>query len=779
MMGYASSSQTNTGLAYRQYSRAFVLGNVGDDDSIAFRTGSVYTTTHDLLRRVRRALFAWGLFAHPSAGEQDPNDGKKQRWVIVNSDLCMGDTGIRRAVVEKLREVLPDVYGERNFAWTGTHSHSGAGGFINALIVQTSSLGIVQQNFDAIVEGTVRSILLAHDDYEKRVARTMVLSRDLVSANAHHSDTSTWPSIRFGNTTLRNAHINRSASAYLRNPLEERQLYDSDTDDEFALLEFVDASVKEVAGNTGVLSVYAVHGTSLYENNTLTSGDNKGLAALQLEFDPTLASRQGSFIAGIAQGSVGDTTPNTGGAYCDATGELCDFESSTCPNKRGKERSQSCRGRPPTWGDLDLLNESMTGGWDWSGNQVIAGLQRDSAMNILGLHSSHDHGRQIRSHAEAKSLELKDNPISGEVRSVKWNVALGGADGFSFVLPNGTRVRTCPAALGYGFAGGTTDGPGPFDFTQGTNDTMPTNPLWAAIRTLVMRPGKEQVACQSPKRILLNIGEQHAPYDWGPSAGIVEAQILRAGRVFILVVPGEFTTMAGRRIKDRVRDSIRVLGIEDEPIVLLTGPANTYGHYVTTIEEYAAQRYEGGSTLFGPHTLEAYIHIYANVLVPALTNDDAAGMIPPGELAPSNIGRAFKMGEKRVVYDAAPFGKSIGDVTVQPEAQYELSSRPSITARFAGANPRNDLRTEGTFLEVQQQLGASWRTHRTDAHPSTIFRWKRTNSVRGSSSVEIVWKPDQTDALGVYRLVYRGNAKQPFTGKIREVEGITDEFRLV
>ena len=29
------------------------------------------------------------------------------------------------------------------------------------------------------------------------------------------------------------------------------------------------------------------------------------------------------------------------------------------------------------------------------------------------------------------------------------------------------QVRTCPPALGFSFAAGTTDGPGSFDFTQG------------------------------------------------------------------------------------------------------------------------------------------------------------------------------------------------------------------------------------------------------------------------------------------------------------------------
>ena len=33
--------------------------------------------------------------------------------------------------------------------------------------------------------------------------------------------------------------------------------------------------------------------------------------------------------------------------------------------------------------------------------------------------------------------------------------------------------------------------------------------------------------------------------------------------------------------------------------VVVAGPANVYGHYVTTREEYGIQRYEGASTIFG------------------------------------------------------------------------------------------------------------------------------------------------------------------------------------
>ena len=43
--------------------------------------------------------------------------------------------------------------------------------------------------------------------------------------------------------------------------------------------------------------------------------------------------------------------------------------------------------------------------------------------------------------------------------------------------------------------------------------------------------------------------------------------------------------------------------------VVVAGLTNTYSSYITTFEEYGVQRYEGASTIFGPHTLDAYIQV--------------------------------------------------------------------------------------------------------------------------------------------------------------------------
>jgi neutral ceramidase len=67
MMGYADLSQTDTGLHMRQFSRAYIVATPG--------------TSSD-----------------------------KDRILFINSDLAMGDTAIRRGVLERLAQLYPGAF---------------------------------------------------------------------------------------------------------------------------------------------------------------------------------------------------------------------------------------------------------------------------------------------------------------------------------------------------------------------------------------------------------------------------------------------------------------------------------------------------------------------------------------------------------------------------------------------------------------------------------------------------------------------------------------------
>ncbi|KAI0343537.1 Neutral/alkaline nonlysosomal ceramidase [Trametopsis cervina] len=634
-----------------------------------------------------------------------------QRVVFINADIAMGDTGIRRSIVSKLSSLYPQYYSNSNIALSSTHQHSGVGGYLEDLLPQLTALGYVKETADAIVAGTVLAVQRAHDSLKPGT-------------------------LSIGNTTILDANINRSPSAYLANPAEERAKYQYDQDKDMSLLRFDDTD-----GNArGFISFFPVHGTSLYENNTLVSSDNKGMAAYLYEsmVEPSAMPGNQTFIAGFAQANVGDTSPNTLGAFCESPGQpwdglACEFEHSTCGNM-----TQDCHGRGPGFRISDFES-----------NRIIGQKQVDGAKTLMSQ---------------------KLAPVSGPVSFVHTYLNMSF---HQFKLPNGTTVQTCPAALGFSFAGGTTDGPGAFDFIQGDNSSNPQNPFWEIVKgAITPNPPPEQIACHSPKPILLDTGYATTPYLWSPHT--VDIQMLRVGNVVMLIIPGELTTMSGRRIRDAVRAQLISSGvIGEDAYVVLAGPANTYGHYITTPEEYGVQRYEGASTLFGPWTLNAYIDKYSS-LVPFLDPTNTATV--PSDPAPEDqTSKAISL-RVGIIQDNAPIGKKFGDALVDV-AKTPYKAGDSVVAQFVGANPRNNFRLEGTFLTVDQVVNGQWTPVRSDSHPSTTYQWVRTNEILGYSTVNITWTIEDGTPAGTYRLTYIGDSK-PLIGSITAFVGHSSNFTI-
>lgn len=73
------------------------------------------------------------------------------------------------------------------------------------------------------------------------------------------------------------------------------------------------------------------------------------------------------------------------------------------------------------------------------------------------------------------------------------------------------------------------------------------------------------------------------PYQWQPS--IVSTQVAVIGNVVIAGVPGEFTTMSGRRLRDAIKNVTNDAS-NDGTSVIVAGLCNSYSDYITTPEEY-------------------------------------------------------------------------------------------------------------------------------------------------------------------------------------------------
>ncbi|KAF2707688.1 Neutral/alkaline nonlysosomal ceramidase [Pleomassaria siparia CBS 279.74] len=638
-----------------------------------------------------------------------------ERFVYMVLDTQSGDTAIRNGILEGLQSLGSEysVYTQKNVAVTGTHSHSGPGAWLNYLLPQITSLGFDKQSYQAIVDGALLSIIRAHEG----------LTIGTVSS---------------GSARIADANINRSLYAYLANPAAERARYTDNVDKTMTLLKFTRLSDGK---DIGILNWFAVHGTSLLGNQTVIAADNKGVAAYLLEKDvaanaDTLNAAPG-FVAGFSQANVGDTTPNVNGAYCeDGSGSECKLEDSTCGGK-----SQDCHGRGPFFGLDDGGVKSC---------YEIGKRQYEGAKSIYGSSSFTE--------------------ITGKVRSLHSFVDFSN---YTFTLTNGSVVSTCPAAMGNSFAAGTSDGPGAFDFVQ--NDPgAPSNPFWNVVGSAISPPDETQKKCQWPKPILLNVGQAKVPYDWSPN--IVDIQVLRVGQFIIIVSPGEATTMSGRRWREAVHNAAtKLVAVETPPIVVLGGPANSYTHYITTEEEYFIQRYEGASTLYGPHTLNAYINATLGFL-PFLA-DAATGTSPAGPTPPDNREKSISL-INGVVYDGPGIGKSYGQVQTDVKATYAVGA--IVSAVFVGANPRNNLHLESTFAAVEKRGDdATWTRVKDDTDWELLYEWKRVDGLLGSSDVTISWDTGLGASKGTYRIKYYGDAKAAGTGTITAFNGTSGVFSLV
>lgn len=239
-------------------------------------------------------------------------------------------------------------------------------------------------------------------------------------------------------------------------------------------------------------------------------------------------------------------------------------------------------------------------------------------------------------------------------------------------------------------------------------------------------------------------------------------------------MPGEISTMSGRRLRAAVRHILAPAWGDDVKVVL-TSLTNTYSSYTTTYEEYQRQRYEGGSTLYGPHTLDAYIQT-ARHLAAAM----AAGQPVTSAVQPADFEDKVLSLLPPVVIDTVPAPHKFGDVIKQPRSSAPYTAGEVVEVVFWSANPRNNLRRGGTFLEVQhkQQETGQWDVVYTDDDWSTKFIWGRPKgSLSSESTATVQWQVPAGTPAGTYRIKLYGDAKTLMGVKLA-FEGLSQEFTV-
>jgi neutral ceramidase len=114
---------------------------------------------------------------------------------------------------------------------------------------------------------------------------------------------------------------------------------------------------------------------------------------------------------------------------------------------------------------------------------------------------------------------------------------------------------------------------------------------------------------------------------------------------------------------------------------------------------------------------------------------------------------------------------------VQTDVAKSYTAGDTAFAVFVGANPRNNLRLEQTYLTVDRLSGSTWTPYRSDSHPSTRFVWNRTSTILGTSTANVSWTVEAGTPAGSYRLTYYGDSK-PLIGSISSFVGHSATFTV-
>jgi neutral ceramidase len=611
----------------------------------------------------------------------DQNSDK--RVVILNADIWSCTQAIKMEVVKRLKTIYGnELYTLDNVMLSGTHTHSGPGGYSHYALYNITILGFDEQNFECIVNGMVESIKMAHEN----------LAPGKIFINRGDID---------------QCGRNRSPIAYNNNPEDEKSEYGSDTDKEMLLIKFV----KEDGTNIGCLNWYAIHPTNRGNKNQLITGDSKGYASYLFEKEMKNESTDNdNFIAAFANSNCGDVSGNVRFGVPDL---IHDFPHMQEFGKKQYDKAKNL---------FDTTNEELTGNVDY----------RHTHVDMSNVH-----------------IERTNN-------------------------------KTYPATLGASmFASSTEDSESEFGLTEGITATSkgdyPFDKRKLILKAITLLSGllsgfefpglldDELKRGHGKKPIILAIGLSK-PFPLSPE--VLPIQIIRIGNLVLTAIPSEITTMGGRRLKKTVLNILNDSGVDS---LALATYANAYAGYITTKEEYDMQYYEGASTYFGPYTLNAYEQEFGK-LAKAIRD----GLeVDPG-LTPRDLSDDQTTLQTGVVADMKPWPWiSFGRVNKDVELTYDAGTSAKVV--FWGAHPKNDLRTQDTFLKVQKKEGNTWNTIYTDREPCTIYKWSRYCII--NSKITITWDIPAGEKSGEYRICHNGNSKS-FFGKISPYEGKSRTFTI-
>jgi neutral ceramidase len=491
------------------------------------------------------------------------------RIALVVADLGLGSALLHRRVAALT--AVADSIGIDRLVLTVTHIHSGPGHYFEAAALNEQSSSVV--GYDPVLL----------DSLSRRIAAAVHAAKlDLREAKAAWGSRRLWGYSRI-----------RSLPAQLRDlplptpPADAPQALDPAyrlIDPTFTMLRI---DQRDSAGGSfrpaGAFSVFAIHGTGNAPAGELLDPDIGGIVERKLErhIDPSGAFVPRAFHL-FAPGSEGDVSP----AW-----------------------SPDSRCGLPVVAPWPLLDGPFTRPlWQWKPD-----APRNEARCIQ---------------AARRSIELLGNTL-GDSAIALFESLSGGLDSRLELARAFTTLALREDAESLGICPVPAAG---MALLAGADDAAGRLRGWRmlGVLSLGMEQGaarKKPAGCQGAKHQVLDMFFGSLPNKLLVTKilpSFAQLTVLRIGNRLIGTVPGEVTTVAGKRMQAAMLAGARGIGIPVDS-ALVMGLSNGHVMYVATAEEYGAQYYEGASTIYGPGEAAMFARALGGL----------AGMLSSGDTLPS------------------------------------------------------------------------------------------------------------------------------------------------
>ena len=207
--------------------------------------------------------------------------------------------------------------------------------------------------------------------------------------------------------------------------------------------------------------------------------------------------------------------------------------------------------------------------------------------------------------------------------------------------------------------------------------------------------------------------------------------VYRLGDVLIGSVPVEPTTEVGALIRETILMSAPD-GVERAIAVSL---ANGYSSYVASAEEYEAQHYEGGSTLYGPGTAEMLAYELGRLATSLRSGNPTVAV---GAVLAFHMETPSHFWAPRPI--SADFRREILEGVCGPQG---------VRIRWTDLRPGTLVPADGPMVQIERERGGQWDLLADDADPEVQIRAIRE---KGDGYLwEARWAPSAVPA-GNYRL---------------------------